>query len=56
MTNQHSCVTIDASASPTTTTTTTTTITTNNDAPSRLSQKPAQTTTESFGPQISFLL
>ena len=53
MTNQHSRVTIDASASPTTTTTTTTT---DDDAPSRLSQKPAQTTTESFGPQISFLL
>ena len=54
MTNQHSCVTIDASAAPTTTTTTTTT--NDNDTPSRLSQKPAQTTTESFGPQISFLL
>ena len=54
MTNQHSRVTIDASASPTTTTTTTTT--NDDEAPSRLSQKPAQTTTESFGPQISFLL
>ena len=53
MTNQHSHVTINASASPTTTTTTTTT---NDNAPSHLSQKPAQTTTESFGPQISFLL
>ena len=53
MTNQHSHVTIDASASPTTPTTTTTT---NKDAPSSLSQKPAQTTTELFGPQISFLL
>ena len=55
MTNQHSRVTIDASASPTTPTTTTTT-TNDDEAPSRLSQKPAQTTTESFGPQISFLL
>ena len=54
MTNQHSHVTIDSSASPTTTTTTTTT--NDDNAPSRLSQKPAQTTTESFGPQISFLL
>ena len=52
MTNQHSCVTIDASASPTTTTTTTTT---NDDAPSCLSQKLAQTMMESFGPQISFV-
>ena len=54
MTNQHSRITIDASTSPTTTTTTTTT--TNDNAPSHLSQKLAQTTTESFGPQISFLL
>ena len=52
MTNPHSHITIDASASPTTTTTTTTT---NDDAPSHLSQKPAQTTTESFGPQVSSL-
>ena len=52
MTNQHSRITIDASASPTTTTTTTT----NDDAPTCLSQKPAQMTTESIGPQISFLL
>ena len=55
MTNQHSHVTIDASASPTTTTTTTTT-TNDDNAPSRLSQKLAQMTMESFGPQISFLL
>ena len=53
MTNQHSCVTINTSASPTTTTTTTTT---DDDAPSCLPQKPVQMTTESFGPQISFLL
>ena len=53
MTNQHSRITIDASASPTTTTTTTTT--NDDNAPSCLSQKPAQTMTELFGPQVSFL-